>query len=373
MEFLDRTFLENSLKQYAIAIGITVLVYAGLRLIRSLVERRLSQMARLTATKVDDLAIDVLKSTKVFFLLVVALYAGTHAIQLPERVSSIARLVVIIAALLQGGIWATTALASLLSGMKQQAEDDRARAARVTVLGIFLRVIVWSVVLLLVLDNLGVDVTALVAGLGIGGVAVALALQTILGDLFASLSIMIDKPFLVGDFLIVDEFLGTVDQIGLKTTRMRSLSGEQLIFSNSDLLKARIRNYGRMFERRVAFTLGVTYQTPREMLKQIPALIRDVVERQEKTRFDRSHFKEYGPYSLNFETVFYVLAADYNTYMDIQQAINLEIHERFEALGIEFAFPTQTLFLASDSPVGVRVEGAETAPVDPGRRRPASG
>jgi small-conductance mechanosensitive channel len=215
-----------------------------------------------------------------------------------------------------------------------------------TAVGFVARLVLWSVILLLALDNLGVDVTALVAGLGVGGIAVALAVQNILSDLFASLSIVLDKPFAVGDFLIIDSFLGSVEHVGLKTTRLRSLSGEQLVFSNTDLLGSRIRNYGRMFERRVVFKIGVTYQTPRDKLTKIPGIIREAIEAQDKTRFDRSHFNEYGEFSLNFESVYYVLGPDYNLYMDIQQAINLRIHERFEEEGIEFAYPTQTLFLA---------------------------
>jgi small-conductance mechanosensitive channel len=201
----------------------------------------------------------------------------------------------------------------------------------------------------MILDNMGFNITALVAGMGVGGIAVALAVQTILGDLFASLSIVLDKPFVVGDFLIIGDLLGSVEYVGLKTTRLRSLSGEQLIFSNSDLLTSRIRNYGRMFERRVVFNIGVTYQTPRDKLIKIPEIIRTAVETQDKTRFDRSHFKEYGNFSLNYESVYYIQGSDYNMYMDIQQDINLYIHEQFENEGIEFAYPTQTLFIQQDS------------------------
>jgi small-conductance mechanosensitive channel len=210
-------------------------------------------------------------------------------------------------------------------------------------LGFVGRLVLWSIILLLILDNLGVNVTALVAGLGVGGIAVALAVQNILGDLFASLSIALDKPFAVGDFLIIDEHLGSVEHIGLKTTRLRSLSGEQLVFSNTDLLGSRIRNYGRMYERRVMFKIGVTYQTPREKLELIPGIIRQAVEAQQQVRFDRSHFQSYGDFALVFETVYYVLGPDYNLYMDIQQAINLSIHEGFEEHAIEFAYPTQTV------------------------------
>ncbi len=201
-------------------------------------------------------------------------------------------------------------------------------------------------VLLLSLQNVGVDVTALVAGLGVGGIAVALALQNILGDLFASLAIVLDKPFVLGDFINVGgEFLGSIEAIGLKTTRIRSLSGEQLVFSNSDLLGSRIRNYGRMAERRIAFTVGVTYETPKDRLAEIPGIIREAVEAQDKVRFDRSHFQKFGDFSLDFETVYYVLSPDYSTYMDIQQAINLRLFGEFGDRGIEFAYPTQTLHL----------------------------
>jgi small-conductance mechanosensitive channel len=205
------------------------------------------------------------------------------------------------------------------------------------------RALVWAVVGLLVLDNLGVDVTALVTGLGIGGVAVALALQNVLSDLFASLSIVLDKPFVVGDFIVVGDSMGSVEHVGLKTTRLRSLSGEQLVVSNSDLLGSRIRNYQRMSERRAVFQLGVTYETPPDKLRAIPAILRAVIEAQSATRFDRSHFKSYGAFSLDFETVYYVLTPDYNRYMDIQEAINLELLRHFTAHGIEFAYPTSTV------------------------------
>jgi small-conductance mechanosensitive channel len=169
--------------------------------------------------------------------------------------------------------------------------------------------------------------------------------QNVLSDLFASLSIVLDKPFVIGDFIIVDDLLGSVEYIGLKTTRIRSLSGEQIVFSNTDLLNARIRNFKRMYQRRAAFTFGVTYQTPYEQLATIPQMVRDIIEDQDAASFDRAHFFRYGASSLEFEVVYHVLDPDYNRYMDIQQAINLELFRRFEAEGISFAYPTQTLYL----------------------------
>ncbi len=183
-------------------------------------------------------------------------------------------------------------------------------------------------------------------------------MQTVLKDLLASLSIMFDKPFVVGDFMIIGELLGVVEKIGLKTTRVRSLWGEQLIFSNNDLLESRIRNFGRMKERRVAFKVGVTYQTPREKLQKVPGIFKAAIEAQKLTRFDRAHFFEYGNFSLNFEIVYYLASPDYNVYMDTHQAINLQVHEQFEQEGIEFAYPTQTVFVTSsgDAAKGLKME-----------------
>jgi small-conductance mechanosensitive channel len=232
---------------------------------------------------------------------------------------------------------------------EEKIQLDAAAATTLTAVGFVVRILLWSIIILIALDNLGVDITALVAGLGISGVAVALAVQNILGDLFASFSIVLDKPFVIGDFIIVDDYLGTVEHVGLKTTRVRSLSGEQLVFSNADLLGSRVRNYKRMYERRVVFSIGVVYQTPYEKLKEIPTIIQKIIEAQEQARFDRAHFKEYGPYSLNFEVVYWVDNPDYNVYMNIQQAINLAIFERFEEEDIEFAYPTQSLYVNSIS------------------------
>ena len=231
---------------------------------------------------------------------------------------------------------------------QHREEDDPGMATAIGAMGFIATLGLWTILVLTALDSFGIEITALVASLGIGGVAVALALQNVLGDLFASLSIVLDKPFVLGDFIIVGDFMGTVEHVGLKTTRIRSLSGEQLVFSNSDLLSSRIRNYKRMNERRALFSVGVTYDTPADKLRKIPEIIRTAVEDQENTRFDRSHFKQYGPSSLDFETVYYMLVPDYNAYMDTQQAINLRIFERFAEEGLEFAFPTRTVHLHRD-------------------------
>ena len=301
----------------------------------------------------DDDLIKALTHTKGLFLIIVSLYLGSRFVELTPKSESIFNSVTMIALFIQAGLWASVILNETLERYRKKLLDENpASITTISAMGFVGKLVLWAVVLLLALDNLGINITALIAGLGVGGIAVALAVQNILGDLLAALSIVLDKPFTVGDFLIVDDYLGSVENVGLKTTRIRSLSGEQLVFSNSDLLKSRLRNYGRMYERRVVFSIGVTYQTPREKLEKIPTILRESIEAQDKIRFDRSHFKAYGDFSLNFETVYYVLGPDYNLYMDIQQAINMAIHKRFEEEAIEFAYPTQTLFVVNQNEAG---------------------
>jgi small-conductance mechanosensitive channel len=346
MDFLQTEIASNTLQTWLIAVAFALAVLMIASVIRSISIKQLTRLVERTDVPLAPVLLVVVKQTKWLFILLLALFVGAIVIELPATSRASLTTLVIIALLIQAGLWGAAALQEMIEQYRQrQLEKDPASVTTLNVLNFIGKIILWSLVLLLVLDNLGVNITALVAGLGVGGIAVALAVQTILGDLFASLSIVLDKPFVVGDFLIVGDLLGSVEHVGLKTTRLRSLSGEQLVFSNSDLLNSRIRNYGRMYERRVVFNIGVTYQTPRDKLIKIPQIIREAVEQQDKTRFDRSHFKEYGDFALVFESVYYVLGPDYNEYMDIQQAINLHIHERFEQEGIVFAYPTQTLFV----------------------------
>lgn len=348
LEVLENTLFSNTYAEWMIAIGAVLLAVIVLRTLQGITRKRLAQLAERTRTHWDDYLVEVIASTKMLFWLFAGILIASFMLELPESVQKAIRISFLIALLIQGGIWAGVLISCALQDYREKTfEENPADVTTLGLIGLAGQIIVWSVVVLLILENLGVDITALVAGLGIGGVAVALALQNVLGDLFASLSIVLDKPFVVGDFLMVGEHLGSVEKVGLKTTRLRSLSGEQLVFSNNDLLGSRIRNFGRMFERRVVFNLGVTYQTPREKLEIIPDIVREAIESEENTRFDRSHFSKYADFSLNFESVYYVLSADYNQYMDIQQSIYLAIHERFEEEGIEFAYPTQTLFVSS--------------------------
>lgn len=344
-EFLDKTFWGNPLASWGVAIAVAFATLLLLVLLRRLVLKRFAPLAEATKTDLDDVLVSVLESTRLVFLLLVSLWAGSRTLQMSPRVRSIVYIVIVVVVLFQVGLWLTTALMNWLAIIRKRKTGEGEALTWLSGIEWVGKILIWSVVMLLTLENLGVDITGLAAGLGIGGIAVALAAQNILGDLFAAFSIYIDQPFVLGDYLAVDGFNGTVESIGMKTTRLRSLTGEQLIFSNSDLVGSRIQNYGRLEERRVAFTLGVTYDTPTEKVERLPGLIQEIVEAQDHARFDRSHFKEFGDSALMLETVYFVLLPAYQYKMDIQQEINLELKRRFESEGIEFAFPTQMVYV----------------------------
>ncbi|MDH4198619.1 MAG: mechanosensitive ion channel family protein [Candidatus Aminicenantes bacterium] len=351
MPILESVFYHNTVQTWIIALGVVVVAFVVLRVLKSIIYRRILAFARRRSTEWDDLVADLVRRTKFFFLLVVSLYAGVHVLTLPETLKAALEKVVIIGILFQGVVWGSVVFDFWIArSRRQKGEEDKASLITFSALGFIGRLVLWSVAVLLVLDNLGINITTLIAGLGVGGIAVALAVQNVLGDLFASMSIILDKPFVIGDFILVDDLRGTVEHIGLKTTRVRSLGGEQIVFANSDLLKSRVKNYKQMAERRIMFTIGVTYQTPLEKLEALPGMIRKIIESQENARFDRSHFREYGDSALLIETVYFVTVADYGVFMDIQQAINLALYRKFAAEGIEFAYPTRTVFLAGPTP-----------------------
>ncbi len=344
MDLLSQNWFGNPLGTWLLALALTVVAVIMLRGLRNLTVRRLQHVAHGTATQLDDLAISLLRSSRSWFFLAIALYIGALSLALPTALQDFIRLAAVFTLLLQAALWANQLIDY---GLQQyalhtlQAESDRQNT--VVILGLASRIVLWSIILLLALDNLGVEISGLLTGLGIGGIAIALAVQNILSDLLAYVSIMLDRPFTSGDFIVVGEHMGTVERIGLKTTRMRSLSGELVIFANHDLLGSRLRNFQDREERRVVFTVGVTYDTSASKLASIPSILREVVNQQEQVRFDRTHFSTFGDFSLDFETVYYVTSADYVVYMDVQQSVNLELVRRFEQAGIEFAFPTQTV------------------------------
>lgn len=351
VKLLDRIYWNNPISEWLTALGVALIVMILVRLVKWGLVRYFSKRNRPDGPDVYELAATLARRTKLPFIMILAVYAGLQVLQLPKGLLPWVHSVSLSALILQLTIWSASLVDYFLDRSRQRdVEENAARETTLRAAGVGLKLVLVIIAVLLILDNIpGVEITALVASLGIGGIAVALAVQNILSDLFASLSIVLDKPFVIGDFIIVDDYLGSVEHIGLKTTRVRSLSGEQLVFSNNDLLKSRVRNYKRMAERRVLFSIGVTYQTPAEKLERIPDIIRRIIESQQTVRFDRAHFQGYGDFALNFEVVYYVLDADYNRYMDIQQAINIEIFRSFGREDIEFAYPTRTLHIMGKS------------------------
>ena len=341
-------FMGNTLLDWSIALAMTAAFAVALYVVKKIAVRRLATIAQRTQTYLDDVVVSMLSATRLPFIAIVAFYLGTCFLELPAARQLIVFRVTVITLLIQAAIWGDKGIRLWLAHCRKRARtEDAASTTSTAALGFIARLALWIIIVLMILDNLGFNIATLIASLGIGGIAVALAMQNILGDIFASLSIVLDKPFSVGDFIIVDDVLGTVEFVGLKTTRLRSLSGEQIVFSNADLLKSRIRNYKHMQERRATFAIGVVYQTTEAQLRLIPQIVRETIELQPNVRFDRAHFKAYGESSLDFEVVYYLADPDYNLYMDIQQSINLMLFSRFAQEKIEFAHPRRTVYLVN--------------------------
>jgi len=348
-EWFNFTYYNNTVYDYAFAafslIALVIVFALGKRFICFYLHR----LAKRTATDFDDLFADALMKVGAPTFVVVSLFIATHQLALSDTLRQMIRYAFVVVLTVRIVIFLLDlSRYAVEKAYKKSRPNDPGADTVVKNLNFALKWAIWALGLVFILDNLGINISALVAGLGIGGIAVAMASQAILGDAFAALSIFVDKPFEVGDFIIVGDLLGTVEHVGLKTTRIRSLHGEQLIFSNADLTASRIKNYKRMQTRRIAFRIGVTYQTTSEQVKKIPGLVEAIVKKIEGIRLDRVHFLAFGDFSLNFEIVYYVLSPDYNIYMDKQQAINFALKEVFEKEDIEFAYPTQTLFVTKE-------------------------
>lgn len=327
---------------YLIFLGSFVLFLLILIIIRKLVLLRLVSWIEKTPTSLDDMLIRPFKKYMMPILYFATLYFNLYWLTVNETITKIANYTMLVVLAIFGALFVSSILILIINRVLEK-KGEKAQALKW--IAVVVKILIWATALLLFLDNIGVKITTLVAGLGVGGLAIAFAAQAILQDLFSFVSIFFDRPFEIDDFIVVGELMGTVEHIGVKTTRLRSLSGEQLIFSNKDLTSSRIRNYKRMENRRILFTLGVTYNTTTETLKEIPAIIQEIILSVENTMFDRAHFKEFADYSLNFEFVYYVLSQDYNVYMEVQHKINLAIKKTFDEKGIEFAFPTQTVYI----------------------------
>lgn len=352
-EILQREFLQNTVADYLLAAGMLLVGIIAVNVIRSIVLAQLKRWARRTSTNLDDALINIFERALIPLLYLGAFYVSVGNLVLHPILDRALNAIVIIAATILG-IRLVVALAEYavrVYWFTKRGDENLEESLSALVPAI--RAVVWALGIVFLLDNLGFDISAVIAGLGIGGVAVALASQGLLQDLFSYFSILFDRPFEIGDFIILGDYLGTVEHIGIKTTRLRSLGGEELILANTDLTSSRIRNYKRMERRRIAFQIGVTYETGFDKLQEIPQMVKAIIESLETITFDRAHFFAYGDFSLDFEIVYYVNSNDYNQFMDAQQAINFGLKQAFEEASIEFAYPTQVTYL--NNPVGDRV------------------
>ncbi len=345
LKILERVFFGNRILDYIIALATLFLSLLFVKVVVRAFIKRLKKLAEKTTTKFDDLLVKILERIVLPGLYISCVYLGLKTLKMSSGIEGVINALQLVVVT----FFATRIIVMFISYSfniylaKKQKDPTLVRSLD----GMMnvVKFLIWAMAVVILLDNLGYKVSTIIAGLGIGGIAVAIAAQALLKDFFSYFSIVFDRPFKLGDFIIIGDFMGTVEYIGIKTTRLRSLGGEQVIFSNTDLTDSRVRNYKLMEKRRVLFRIGVTYQTPLSKLKETPKIIENIIKNTPNTAFDRSHFFSYGDFSLIFEVVYFVLSPDYNKYMDIQQEINFAIKEEFEKCSIEFAYPTQTLYL----------------------------
>jgi len=346
MSFLEKVYFNNTVLDYAVFLGALALSFALIFFLGRVALRRLAAHNERTQAPNGALTLKNIKQYLLPIAYFAAFYYCTRILTLNDTLTKLVGTLSTLFAIAMGAVFFSS-LISLFFG-KLKSGRDESGALAVKWLGRIVKGAVWVLALILFLDNIGVKVTSLITGLGIGGGAIAFAAQSALTDIFCFFTIFFDKPFEIGDFIIAGEQMGTVEHIGVKTTRLRALGGEQLVVSNTDLTGSRIRNFKTMQQRRVCVTLGDTSDTPSEKLQELPGRIRSIVEATQDAAFSRAHFASFGAYSLNIEVVYFVLSADYDRYMDVNQAVNLAIKEEFERLGVEFAFPTTTVQVSAE-------------------------
>ncbi len=343
MDFLNLIFWNNTVLDYILFFGTLALGAALILLIGRIALKRIAAYHENTQSPYALLLLSGVKQYLLPIAYFTLFYACTRILTLHEKIYAIVRGLSVLFAIVMGAMFFASMAVLFFTKLGKGKEGSASLAIKWLIR--LSKIVIWTIALILFLDNIGVKINSLVTGIGIGGVALAFAAQSALTDIFCFFTIFFDKPFEIGDFIIAGEHMGTVEHIGVKTTRLRAIGGEQLIVSNADLTGSRIRNYKTMQQRRVSFTLAVTYDTPSEKLRAIPPMIQTIVEETEDASFSRAHFASFGTYSLNFEVVYFALSADYDRYMEINQQINLAIKDGFERLGVAFAFPTSTVQL----------------------------
>ncbi|MFH1234026.1 MAG: mechanosensitive ion channel family protein [Candidatus Diapherotrites archaeon] len=326
-------FAGNYLGEYTAAVFSFFAVLIAIKIAKYIIIHKIGALAKKTKTEFDDILIEAISKIGLPFYLVVAAYVAFQFVKLPATVSLAFHYLLIITMV----FYSIRILEKIAGFWLNKSVSVKSGRAVTSLFEAIIKIALWSVALLLILSNLGYNITSLIAGMGIAGIAIAFALQRILEDVFSAFTIYYDKPFEVGDFIIIGTDMGTVKDIGLQSTRLITLEGQELVVSNREITNTRINNYKKMKKRRVVFPFGVTYETPRKKLEMIPGIIKKVIEKTPDAEFSRAHFKSFGNFSLDFEVVYYMLVPEYEGYMDAQQQINLELKKEFEKQGIEFA------------------------------------
>ncbi|HKL16824.1 MAG TPA: mechanosensitive ion channel family protein [Patescibacteria group bacterium] len=342
MTFWQKIFLGNTFQSYAIFLLIILGVVIVLKIFQKVILHRLKKITQKTENNIDDFAVSMVQSFGFWFLFYIGVYFGAKTLNLNPILSKALDALLIAWLVYRIAFWVERFFNYLLDKKKDVEEGEK---SSFRLIGTILKIVVWVLGILLVLSNLGVNISSLIAGLGIGGIAAALAIQNILGDLFSSFAIYFDKPFVPGDFIVVGDYKGIVEKIGIKTTRIKSLQGEEIIISNKDLTSARVQNFKKMTDRRVSFDFGLEYNTPQDRLQKAKKAVAEIIKKTQKARLDRINFIEFGDSSLKFEAVYYIESPDFNVYREIHEKILLNIRKSFKELELSFAFPTQTIYL----------------------------
>ncbi len=342
----DYSILGNTVMDYLVALLVFIVTISVLRFFKHRIVKVLERLAGRTRTDLDDFAVRVINAIGWPLYILVSLYVAITPLLLPE----LAVMGVYYAMILAAAYYIIKSVQSGMDYVSQKAisrrkQEGEADTGTIDLLKKIVTAILWLAAFLFIISSLGYDISGAVVGLGVSGIVIGFALQNVLSDLFASFSLYFDKPFQKGDFIVIGDDFGVVEKVGIQNTRIKHLKGHELIVSNKELTQIRINNYKKMEKRRVVFSFGVEYQTPSKKVRKIPEMVRKIIDGQELAETDRVHFREFGDSALMFEVVYYVGTKDYNKYMDIQQDINVKLMERFEKEGIEFAYPTQTIFL----------------------------
>ncbi len=346
---MDKVFSHNTLSQWLYTSLAIVCSLALIKLFAVIIEKKITIWVKRSSTKLDDYLVEGTKKYGIPMLYVIAIYTCIHQLVFPEFVETTIRTVFVCCITFFVLRFIIDVVTKIIYAYVDAQNNDESKRKQAKGLVVIINIIITIGAVIFLADNFGYKITTLIAGMGIGGIAIALAAQNILGDLFCYFTIIFDKPFEIGDFVVVDNFSGTIEQIGIKTTRIKSLEGEQLVFSNADITGSRLHNYKRMERRRVVFSIGVVYDTSYQKLKVIPEIVKEIIDKIDKVSYDRGHLKNMGDFSINYEFVYFFASSDYNDFMNVQQDIYLAIYKSFEENQIEFAFPTQTLYVTHNN------------------------